>query len=66
MTHAAQLHNWIATNMPDLAGELLHMGGADQRARLNAITGARVCSCDTIEDGAAVHLAALQDLTGEP
>lgn len=65
MTCTEQLHDWIATNMPDLAGDLLHMGDADARARLNAITGEVVCNCDTIEDGVARHLAALQDLTGQ-
>lgn len=52
--------------MPELAADLTGMTPADSRARLNALTGAQVRSCDTIEDGAAVHLAALQDLTGEP
>lgn len=65
VTHAEQLHNWIAANLPELAGDLLHMGGADARARLNALTGCTVRCCDTIEDAAAMHLAALQDLTGQ-
>lgn len=51
--------------MPELAAELTPMPVAHQRIRLNALTGAQVRSCDTIEDGCAVHLAALQDLTGE-
>lgn len=50
--------------MLDLADELACRHPGLFRARLNAITGANVRSCDTIEDGAARFLAALQDLTG--
>ena len=66
MTTRDQLHAWIARHMPELSADLAGMTPADSRARLNAITGAQVRSCDTIEDGAAVHLAALRDLTGAP
>lgn len=65
MTNREQLNAWIARHTPELSAELASMTPADSRARLNAITGAQVRSCDTIEDGAAVHLAALQDLTGQ-
>lgn len=57
---------WLGTHMPDLAADLAGMTPADSRARLNALTGAQVRSCDTKEDGSARFLAALQDLTGQP
>lgn len=66
MTHRAQLYSWLAAHMPELHTELADMTPAASRARLNALTGARVTSCDSTEDGCKVHLAALQDLTGEP
>lgn len=66
MTKREQLHAWITRHMPELSADLADMTPADSRARLNALTGAQVRSCDTIEDGAAAHLAALQDLTGQP
>lgn len=65
MTHTDQLRSWIARHMPDLAADLAGMTPADSRARLNALTGAQVRSCDTIEDGSARFLAALRDLAGE-
>ena len=66
VTHTDQLDAWIARHMPDLAADLAGMTPADSRARLSALTGAQVRSCDTIEDGSARFLAALQDLTGQP
>lgn len=66
MTRADQLDAWIRAHMPDLAADLAGMTPADSRARLNALTGAQVRSCDTIEDGSARFLAALRDLTGQP
>ena len=65
MTSRDQLTAWIARHMPELSADLAGMTPADSRARLNALTGAQVRSCDTIEDGSARFLAALQDLTGE-
>lgn len=65
MTHTKRLQAWIRTHMPDLAAEMVSMDAFLRRARLNALTGANVRSCDTIEDGAARFLAALQDLTGQ-
>lgn len=65
MTSREQLHAWIARHMPELHAELKPMPMPHQRIRLNALTGAQVRSCDTIEDGSARFLAALQDLTGE-
>jgi hypothetical protein len=56
---------WLSQHMPELSAELEGMLNANVRARLNALTGAGVRSCDTIEDGCARFLAALQDLTGE-
>ena len=64
--NAQALKAWIAKHMPELDAELANMGPADVRARLNALTGAGVRSCDTIEDGCARFLAALQDLSGQP
>ena len=64
--NASALGAWLDANMPELAAEMDGMPYPNKVARLNALTGARVRSCDTIEDGAAVHLAALQDLTGGP
>lgn len=66
MTYSERLHAWIRAHMPDLAAEIIGMPPANFRARLNALTGAQVRSCDTIEDGSARVLAALQDLTGQP
>lgn len=63
MTHTEQLHAWIRTHMPELAADLASMTPADGRARLNALTGAGVRSCDTKEDAAGMILAALEDLT---
>ncbi|MEX5744671.1 hypothetical protein [Massilia sp. X63] len=63
--NAVALGAWLDTNMPELAAELDGTPYANKRARLNALTGAQVRSCDTIEDGSARFLAALQDLTGE-
>ena len=65
MTHSDQLHAWIDENMPELAADLAGMTPADGRARLNAMTGAGVRSCDTKEDAAARFLAALTDLSGQ-
>ena len=64
--NARALKAWIAKHMPELNAELGPMGRADVRARLNALTGVGVRSCDTIEDGSKRFLAALQDLSGEP
>lgn len=66
MTHSEQLQSWMQAHMPDLAAELVGKSPALYRARLNALTGAGVRSCDTIEDGCARFLAALQDLSGQP
>ncbi len=60
------LRAWIERHLPNLDAELGLMGRMDVWARLNALTGAGVRSCDTVEDGCARFLAALQDLTGEP
>ena len=65
MTARDQLYTWLAANMPELHAELADMTPAASRARLNALTGARITSCDSTEDGCRVHLAALQDLTGQ-
>ncbi|QOY96350.1 hypothetical protein IM543_11315 [Massilia sp. UMI-21] len=62
MTHAAQLAAWLNEHMPELAADLAGMTPADGRARLNALTGAGVRSCDTKEDAAGRFLAALVDL----
>lgn len=64
--NAQALKAWIAKHMPELDIDLGPMTPADVRARLNALTGAGVRSCDTIEDGSKRFLAALQDLSGEP
>lgn len=66
MTHSEQLQAWMRDHMPDLAAELKGAPPVLYRARLNGLTGAGVRACDTIEDGSARFLAALQDLTGEP
>lgn len=66
MTNSEKLHNWIRQYMPDLSRELTGVPAVLFRARLNGITGAGVRSCDTIEDGSARFLAALQDLSGQP
>lgn len=66
MTHSDELATWIDANMPELSRDLASMSRPDRTARLNALTGANVRSCDTIEDGAAKFLAAFQYLTGEP
>ncbi|WP_409266839.1 hypothetical protein [Massilia sp. BHUDP2] len=65
MTNSERLHAWIGEHMPEIAQDLACRNPALFRARLNALTGAQVCSCDTIEDGSARFLAALRDLTGE-
>ena len=66
MTNSEKLHNWIRQYMPDLAREVARMSPVLFLARLNSITGAGVRCCDTIEDGSARFLAALQDLSGQP
>ena len=66
MTHSEQLQTWMRAHMPELAAELVGKPPLLYRARLNALTGAGVRSCDTIEDGSKRFLAALQDLSGEP
>lgn len=66
MTHSEQLQTWMRAHMPDLAAELVGVPPLLYLARLNALTGAGVRSCDTIEDGSKRFLAALQDLSGEP
>lgn len=65
MTNTEKLNAWIARNMPEMVDELACRHPGLYRARLNALTGENVRSCDTIEDGAARHLAALQGLTGQ-
>lgn len=60
------LRAWIEAHIPELNEEMKPMKRMDVWARLNALTGAGVRSCDTIEDGSARFLAALQDLSGEP
>lgn len=65
MTNREQLYTWLSTHMPELHTELIAMPPGHARLRLNAATGAHVRSCDTKEDGAAVHLAAFQDLSGQ-
>lgn len=64
--NAAALGAWLDDNMPELAADLDGIPYPYKLARLNALTGAGVRSCDTIEDGCARFLAALQDLSGEP
>ncbi|MGI4717224.1 MAG: hypothetical protein ACRYGO_07365 [Janthinobacterium lividum] len=66
MTNREKLYAWIARHMPELHAELGPMGRLEVLARLNALTGAGVRSCDTIEDGCARFLAALQDLSEQP
>jgi hypothetical protein len=63
LMNAQQLTAWLEENMPELAVDLASMTPADGRARLNALTGAGVRSCDTKEDAAGRFLAALVDLT---
>jgi hypothetical protein len=55
-----ELRLWIREHMPELDAELGPLTMDQARVRLNEVTGCSVRGGDSIEDGSAVFLAALQ------
>lgn len=60
VSNRTALRRWIETNLPELDAELGPMSMDQVRMRLNAMTGCNVQGGDSVEDGSAVFLAALQ------